>query len=409
MLGQNGDHFYEYLSSQVDNGISWLSPWFRRSKKARRIDDDRSVYVKVMQALFLTFPEILDKLSDPDYDCPNQYCLDNGCCPSDGPHKLSLHDPFGHFTLFGPGNKANVLGEKFSSDKFIYNTIMEYTADETKTVKGISFARESSLAFRHPIFFKPSVDGSSPADTEELHVDGIATFENTNVFLEFSRCSASSAKARVQTKLHRLADIASKNETKHCVIVLTKPEGQIFEEGSFKFFEEYGKQVAHSRYTRERPDENPLDRYDDATFAKVQATRLKTMVRAISRTLQTRCLDVFLRSLSSNRAQPPPWATKVNPARLTDLQRQSLSPDYKKKKKAGAAEIRKVIGRILANGPNIGDEDGCAVRFTGPPCRDKTEKRITVSTMKALLHSKSLFLRRDTPSTCSKDVRERAE
>ena len=133
------------------------------------------------------------------------------------------------------------------------------------------------------------------------------------------------------------------------------------------------------------------------------------MVRAISRPLQTRCLNVFLRSLSSNRAQPPPWATKVNPARLTDLQRQSLSPDHMKREKAGAAEIRKVIGRILPNGPKIRDEDGCAVRFTGPPRKDKPEKRITVSTMKALLHSKSLFLRRDTPSTCSKDVRERAE
>ena len=99
----------------------------------------------------------------------------------------------------------------------------------------------------------------------------------------------------------------------------------------------------------------------------------------------------------------------MNPARLTDLQRQSLSPDHMKSKKAGAAEIRKVIGRILANGPNIGDEDGCAVRFTGPPRNGKPEKRITVSTMRALLHSKSLFFRRDTHSTCNKYVRERAE
>jgi len=62
-----------------------------------------------------------------------------------------------------------------------------------------------------------------------------------------------------------------------------------------------------------------------------------------------------------------------------------------------------------ANGPNIGDEDGCAVRFTGPPRKDKTEKRITVPIMRALLHSKSLFFQRDTPSTCNKYVRERAE
>ena len=133
------------------------------------------------------------------------------------------------------------------------------------------------------------------------------------------------------------------------------------------------------------------------------------MVRAISRTLQTRSLDIFLRSLSTDRAQPPPWASRVNPARLTDLQHQSLSPEHMKRKKAGAAGIRKVLGRILANGPNIGDEDGCAVRFTGPPRTNKPEKRITVSTMTALLHSKSLFFRRDTHSTYNKYVRERAE
>ena len=131
-----------------------------------------------MQALFLPFPEILDKLSDPDYACPNPYCLDSGCCPSDGPHKLSLHDPFGHFTLFGPGNKANVLGEKYSSDKFVHNAIMEFVADETQKVKGLSFTCESSLTFRYPILLKPGVDDASPADREELYVDGIATFEH---------------------------------------------------------------------------------------------------------------------------------------------------------------------------------------------------------------------------------------
>lgn len=75
-----------------------------------------------------------------------------------------------------------------------------------------------------------------------------------------------------------------------------------------------------------------------------------------------------------------------------------LSSGRKRRYGFTTAEIRKIIRRILANGPDI-----------GAPRKDKTEKRITVSTMKALLHSKSLFLRRDTPSTCSKDVRERAE
>ena len=142
---------------------------------------------------------------------------------------------------------------------------------------------------------KANVKELHDAKTEKLVCDGVATFENTNVYLEFSRCSASLAEERIKTKLRRLAPIAESNKADHCVIVLTKPEGQILEEGSFKFFEEYGKQVAHSRYTRERPDENPLDRVDDETFAKVQANRLRTMVRAISRTLQTRSLDIFVR------------------------------------------------------------------------------------------------------------------
>ena len=85
-------------------------------------------------------------------------------------------------------------------------------------------------------------------------MDGIVTFENTIVFLDFSRCSASLAKERVKTKLRRLAPTAELNAVEHCVIVLTKQEGQIFEDGSF---EEFGKQAAHARSTRERPDETP--------------------------------------------------------------------------------------------------------------------------------------------------------
>ena len=80
-----------------------------------------------------------------------------------------------------------------------------------------------------------------------------------------------------------------------------------------------------------------------------------------------------------------------------------------KTKKAGAAEIRKITGRILANGPDISDEHGCSVRFTGPPHKDSTAKRITVPIMRALLHSKSLFFTQDTPSVCNNYVRERAE
>ena len=136
-----------------------------------------------MQALFLPFPELLVKLRDPAYECPNLHCFDGGC-PSKGSHKLSIHDPFGHFTLFGRANKANVLDERYSSDTFVHNAIMEFVADETQKVKDVSFARESSLAFSYPILLKPGEDDASPVDCEELHVDGIATLENT-----ISRCA----------------------------------------------------------------------------------------------------------------------------------------------------------------------------------------------------------------------------
>ena len=47
-------------------------------------------------------------------------------------HDLGLHDPYGHFTVFRAGNKANVAGEKFSSDTYIHNELMRYLGDELK-------------------------------------------------------------------------------------------------------------------------------------------------------------------------------------------------------------------------------------------------------------------------------------
>ena len=73
--------------------------------------------------------------------------------------------------------------------------------------------------------------------------------------------------------------------------------------------------------------------------------------------------------------------------------------------------IRKTTGKILANGPdiNISDTDGCAVRFTGAPRKDKVVKQITVSMMKALLYSKSVFLTQRTHSESNESVRMLAE
>ena len=74
----------------------------------------------------------------------------------------------------------------------------------------------------------------------------------------------------------------------------------------------------------------------------------------------------------------------------------------KKKQATAAAEIRKITGKILENGPDISDEHRCAVGLG---------KRITVPTMKALLllESKGLFFKRNTHSVSNADVRKRTE
>ena len=68
-------------------------------------------------------------------------------------------------------------------------------------------------------------------------------------------------------------------------------------------------------------------RYEDENYAQVTADRFKKNLRALARTLQTRCLDIFLRSLKHGRTElNPPLSRKDNrpvteksPARLNPL------------------------------------------------------------------------------------------
>ena len=56
---QNAKDFVAFFHSQVENGIAWLDPRFLSSSSARQYDDDESVRIKVTQALFLPFTELL--------------------------------------------------------------------------------------------------------------------------------------------------------------------------------------------------------------------------------------------------------------------------------------------------------------------------------------------------------------
>jgi|TARA_B110000305_G_C19354324_1_gene595929 hypothetical protein len=91
------------------------------------------------------------------------------------------------------------------------------------------------------------------------------------------------------------------NKAGFCVVVLTKQEGEILEEGSISIFDEYGKQSAKTRFTRERSTFDEHHRYEDDAFAKVATARLQKNARALSRTLQTRCLTILLHALATGQ------------------------------------------------------------------------------------------------------------
>ena len=96
----------------------------------------------------------------------------------------------------GGGNKANVAGEKWSSNTFIHNELMSYLGNEFKKIPGLSYTHEFTDAMVHPIFLKPGADGT--ADQERLHPDGILMSSDSKTFIEFSRCPESLASGRLK-------------------------------------------------------------------------------------------------------------------------------------------------------------------------------------------------------------------
>ncbi|CAL6424346.1 unnamed protein product [Bathycoccus prasinos] len=107
--------------------------------------------------------------------------------------RFPIHDPYGHFTVFGSGNKANVAGEKWSSDTFIHNELMSYLGNEFKKIPRLSYTHEFTDQMVHPISLKSGANGT--VEHGRLHPDGILTSGDSKIFIilamsgAFSECS----------------------------------------------------------------------------------------------------------------------------------------------------------------------------------------------------------------------------
>ena len=193
------------------------------------------------------------------------------------------------------------------------------------------------------------------------------------------------------------------------MVVLTKQEGKILEEGSISIFDEYGKQSAKTRFTRERSTFDEHYCHEDDVYAKVTTGHLQKNVRALSRTLQTRGLAILLRALaggqeelkSPNQRKNKKAATASSPASLNPQQSPRPLSSGEKSRAASTAFMATKVGKILSG---CQGEDDCAVRFTGAPGK---KDRTTVETMNHLLSSKGIFSRRNTVSQSHAAVRER--
>jgi hypothetical protein len=172
---------------------------------------------------------------------------------------------------FGSVGKGNVINEKLSSDKHIHDYIMKFIGTEIQKIPGASFIFEFSVAVFQPIYLKPKPSfadelggngKSSRVEHERLNPDGILIRDNEKIFVEITRCSEEEVGNRIKLKLDRLKEIAESHNAKYCILVLTKPDGAIHEEG-VSIFDEYGEQFALSRYSRERTEFEVDGRYSD--------------------------------------------------------------------------------------------------------------------------------------------------
>ena len=156
-------------------------------------------------------------------------------------------------------------------------------------------------------------------------------------------------RARFKTKVNRLAEVAKLHNAKYCVIILTKHEGEIFEKGTISIFEEYGKQSAQTRYTRERMTFDEHHRYADENYAKVTTNRLKKSFRALARTLQTRGLDILLRSLAQGRTVLKPPQSRNNAKPASEKSPASLSPLQSPRPASLGEKSRAISSAYMAN------------------------------------------------------------
>jgi hypothetical protein len=267
---------------------------------------------------------------------------------------------------------------------------MTQLGNEMKKIPGLAFTHEFTEGMFKPILLRPGADGQ--VEHEKLHPDGILMSGDVKVFIEFSRCPANQVRTRMKEKADRLAEVAKLHNAQYCVIILTKPEGEFHVGGSISIFDEYGKQSAITRLSREWVTRDEHYRYEEENYAKITVAHLQTNLRALARTYSTRYLDIYLRSLEQGRTElKPPLRQKDmlasrrrSPASLNPSQ--SPRPHFAGEagRSASVAFMAKTVGCILSG------QDGCAVRFIGAP---GSNGAITVSTLKHLLSSKGYGIR----------------
>jgi len=167
--------------------------------------------------------------------------------------------------------------------------------------------------------------------------------------------------------------------------------------GSISIFDEYGKQSATTRLTREWVTRDEHYRYEEEQYAKVTVAHLQTNLRASARTYSTRYLDIYLRSLEQGRIELKPPLRQKDMLASRRRSPASLNPSQSPRplfpgeagRLASVEFMQKTVGTILSGQA----EDGCAVRFIGAP---GSKGAITATTLKHLLSSKGYSIRFST-------------
>ena len=389
-------NFLKTFKSQLNNGLSWCSTQFLRSREARKIDDDELLQYKCMQALVLPFPELLEKLKmEPKALCPNKHCFHGGGTTQ---HLLSLHCAYGHDWLYGACNKANVVGEKANSDTYIHNQAAEYIGSEIKKLSNMTFINEFGSHEHTPIklnskfsAFQKKDDSKAPG-VEWLHADGYFTSGNHSSYLEISRCSEEDMVKRLDEKEARLKPIAQSQGSQYSIVVLSKPHAGIEERG-LSVFDAIAENHVKLRYVRDVTSEEVDGRYNDENLFKTVRARMKTMVSSICCTLQARLGVSTLRALRNNACMEKPVSAKAiarvkrgtKSWELSEKQGTTNTTMRQEHKAAAVVYIRRHQARIL----NLPNKKGCSVRVYGMHTPNE-QKGISRDQMIELLKSRGV-------------------